>query len=148
MYTNQLIRDYNDADFQEAFKAYFAELGVQVTNWEGLFEQMTDEGVPAIVRRDEQGAMVGFIQFGRIDMTSWFFEDRYGFIREFWVAPECRGKGQGSALLEQAEAFFRKQGVVKMILTTETAAEFYLKRGYRRDEAVVAKNRNPVYVKG
>ena len=148
MYTDEFIRDYDYMDFQKAFKAYFAELGIQVTNWDGLFRQMTDEGVPAIVRRDEQGKIIGFVQFSRIEMTCWFFEDRYGFVQEFWIAPEHRGQGHGTALLRQAEEWFEKQGVHKMILTTDTAEAFYLRHGYRRDEHVVAKNRSPVYVKG
>ena len=110
MYTDQFIRDYNHVDFQNAFRAYFTELGIQVTDWNGLFQQMTDEGVLAIVRKNEQGTVIGFIQFSRIEMTSWFFEERYGFIQEFWIAPEYRGQGQGTSLLKQAEGWFEKQG--------------------------------------
>ena len=148
MYTDQFIRDYNHVNFQNAFRAYFTELGIQVTDWNGLFQQMTDEGVPAIVRKNEQGTVIGFIQFSRIEMTSWFFEDRYGFIQEFWVAPEQRNCGIGSELLAQAEAFFSRQGIHKMILTSDTAEGFYRKHGYRRDEGIVAKNRALVFVKG
>lgn len=147
MYTDKIIRDYDDQAFQRAFRAYFAEMGIQVSNWEGLFVQMTDEGDPTMLRVDESGAVMGFIQLSRIEMTSWFFEDRYGFIREFWVAPEHRNQGHGAALLAQAEAFFAKQGVTKMILTTDTAGPFYIKHGYRRDDGIVAKNHAPVYVK-
>ena len=147
MYTDQFIRDYNHVDFQNAFRAYFTELGIQVTDWNGLFQQMTDEGVPAIVRKNEKGMVIGFIQFSRIEMTSWFFEERYGFIQEFWIAPEFRGRGHGTSLLKQAEGWFEKQGVRKMILTTDTAEAFYVRRGYRRANGVAAKNRSPVYVK-
>lgn len=147
MYTDKLIRDYSDIRFQTAFRAYFEELGGRVSNWQGLFAGMTDEGEPTILRVDESGNVIGFIQFTRLIMTSWFFEDRYGFIREFWVAPQYRGKGHGSALLQQAEAWFGKQGITRMILTTDTAAAFYMHRGYRLNESVVAKNRAPVYIK-
>lgn len=146
-YTDKLIRDYDDQAFQTAFRAYFTEMGIQVSNWKGLFAGMTDEGDPTILRMDESGRVIGFIQFSRIEMTSWFFEDRYGFIREFWVAPEQRSQGHGSALLEQAEAFFARQGIHKMILTSDTAERFYLKHGYRKEDGIAAKNRAPVYVK-
>ena len=148
MYTEKTIHDYSDQAFQTAYCAYFAEMGMQVSNWEGLFTQMTDEGEPTIIRMDENGRVIGFIQFCRVEMTCWFFEDRYGFIREFWVAPEHRSQGHGTALLKQAEAWFAKQGVCKMILTPDTAEGFYIRHGYRRDEGIVAKNRSPVYVKG
>ena len=146
-YTDKLIRDYDDQAFQTAFRAYFEEMGIQVSNWEGLFAGMTDEGDPTILRMDESGRVIGFIQFSRIEMTSWFFEDRYGFIREFWVAPEQRNKGIGAELLAQAEAFFARQGIHKMILTSDTAERFYLKHGYRKEDGIVAKNKAPVYVK-
>ncbi|MBQ8313931.1 MAG: GNAT family N-acetyltransferase [Clostridia bacterium] len=144
---DKLIREYNDQAFQQAFRAYFTEMGIQVSNWEGLFAGMTDEGVPTLLREDESGQVIGFIMFSRIEMTSWFFEDRYGFIREFWVAPEQRNKGIGAELLAQAEAFFARQGIHKMILTSDTAERFYLKHGYRREDGMVAKNKTPVYVK-
>lgn len=146
-YTDQLIRTYDSKPFQEAFRAYFAELGVQVTNWDGLFAQMTDDGDPTLLRTDDAGQVIGFIQFTTIHMTSWFFEARPGFVREFWVAPAHRGQGHGTALLAQAEQWFRQQGLGPMILTTDTAEAFYLHRGYRREKDVVARNRAPVYVK-
>ena len=144
---DKMIREYNDQAFQTAFWAYFMEMGILVSNWDGLFAGMTDEGVVTILREDESGQVIGFIMVSRIEMTSWFFEDRYGFVREFWVAPEYRNCGIGSELLAQAEAFFARQGIHKMILTSDTAEGFYLKHGYRRDEGIVAKNKAPVYVK-
>ncbi len=144
---DKLIREYNDQAFQTAIRAYFVEMGIQVSNWEGLFAGMTDEGVATILREDESGQVVGFIMFSRIEMTSWFFEDQYGFIQEFWVTPEQRNRGIGDELLAQAEAFFARQGIHKMILTSDTAERFYLKHGYRKDEGIVAKNKAPVYVK-
>lgn len=146
-YKDQIIRDYSGQAFQAAFRAYFDEMGGQVSNWDGLFAQMTDEGEPTVIRMDENGRVIGFIQFCRIEMTCWFFEDRCGFIREFWIAPEHRGRGHGTALLAQAEGWFRRQGIARMLLTTDTAEGFYMLHGYHRDESMVAKNRSPVYVK-
>jgi len=146
-YTDKLIRTYDSLAFQEAFRAYFAELGVHVTNWDGLFAQMTDDGDPTILRTDDAGKVIGFIQFATICMTSSFFEARPGFVKEFWVSPAHRGQGHGTALLAQAEEWFRRQGLGPMMLTTDTAEAFYLHRGYRRERDVVARNRAPVYVK-
>ena len=61
-----------------------------------LFTQMTDEGVTIILQEAENEQAVGCIMVSRIEMTSWVFEDRYGFIQEFRVEPEQRDRGIGS----------------------------------------------------
>lgn len=147
MYVNELTRDYQSPAFQQAFRSYADEMGIRVSNWEGLFSGMTDEGLPTLIRKDAAGQVIGFVQFSRLIMTSWFFEDRYGFIQEFWVHPGHRGRGHGADLLAQAEQHFRRQGICKMILTTDSAEGFYLKQGYRRDADMAAKNRSHVFVK-
>lgn len=144
---DQIIRGAQHEGFRDALRRYFGEMNIRVTNWDGLFRQMDDDGDPVILRTDDGGQVVGFIMFVTMSMTSWFFESRHGFVREFWVAPGYRGRGHGGALLAQAEAWFRDRGIGEMILTTDTACDFYLRRGYRRDENTVAKNRAPVYRK-
>lgn len=146
-YTDQWTRSYEDERFQKAFQRYFHELGVQVTNWEGLFAQMADDDEPMIVRTDAHGSVIGFILFSTFSMSSPFFQEQCGFVQEFWVAPEMRGQGHGSALLETVERWFQEQGVFRWMLTTDTAASFYLHRGYRMARNMVAKNQAPVYTK-
>lgn len=145
--TNSLIRDYSHSAFQTVFHRYFDEMGIAVNNWPGLFDQMTDDAEPTFLRKDENGRIIGFIQFTKIIMTSWFFEDRCGFIREFWVDPSCRSQGHGTALLNAAENWLRKQGLCRVLLTTDTAEVFYLRHGYLREESMIARNNAPVYVK-
>lgn len=142
-----LIFSYNDDAFQAAFRAYFAELGCQVSNWDGLFAEMNNAAEPTYIRRDEAGRVVGFIMFAPMDMKSWFFETRVGFIREFWVAPERRNQGLGGELLAQAEAWLTGKGIRRAILTTDTAPAFYVRHGYRRDESIRAKNNDAVFIK-
>lgn len=144
--TDRLISDFGDAAFQTAFQAYFAELGVRVKDWDGLFREMTEDGNFAYVRM-EGDAAVGFIQFKPIALSNWFFEEQAGFIREFWVDPACRGQGHGGALLQKAEAFFRERGIRRVLLTTDSAAAFYETRGYRKKPCCRAKNNDPVYEK-
>lgn len=172
-YHDELLKDYGDPALQAAFRAYFGELGCRVTNWEGLFAGMNEVGrdytwtqrdgagqvVSFIsgldaqerdlswVRRDEQGRVVAFIQFTPMRMCSWFFSARGGFIREFWVTPAERGKGHGSALLANAEAWLREQGCAFAILTTDTAPDFYRRRGYAQQPGITARNGSPVFVK-
>ncbi len=146
--TDTLITAYTaDAAYREAFRAYFAELGCRVTNWEGLFAEMDESADFSWTRRDENGRVIAFIQFTLMDMTSWFFTAKYGFIREFWVAPEFRRQGHGSQLLQMAEKTIAECGAGQAILTTETAADFYRRRGYVRNLSFSAKNGDGVFVK-
>lgn len=150
MYTDMLMTDMKDAVLQRAFRAYFGELGVQVTNWEGLFEEIGDSPDCLYVRRDESGGVTGFLLFAVAEAASagrGFFRARLGFIEEFWVAPEKRGQGHGAALLELTEAHLRREGCGYAILTTDTAPHFYEKRGYSLQRGIRALNKADVYVK-
>lgn len=143
-----LITDFTHNAFQQAFKTYFQELGIQIKNWEGLFQEMNNEGDNlAYVLLDDNGRALGFIQLKPIQLANWFFEEHLGFIREFWIAETARGKGYGSQLLQLAESYLQGQKIPKAILTTHTAEAFYLKKGYRRDFSFLAKNEDPVYIK-
>ena len=143
-----LITDFLNPLFQTAFKEYFKELGVNVRDWNSLFCEMNaDKETVAFLRTDSNGKTVGFIQFKKDEMKNWFFTEKIGFIREFWVANDFRGHGQGTDLLNLAEQYFVENDVHKTILTTNTVPDFYIKRGYVRDISYSAKNTYEVYVK-
>lgn len=147
-YSDMLISDFLDPIFQDAFKQYFSELGIKVKDWDGLFKEMNDDGDNlAFVRLDENKEVIGFIQFKPIVFTSWFFEETYGFIREFWVAEKHRNKRHGSELLEITEQYLCDQGIYSSILTTDTAEYFYMKHGYVKAPGCKARNKDDVYVK-
>ena len=144
------LTDFTDPDFQAAFKLYFEELGIRVQNWDGLWQEMNHDPNAqnrAYVRVDEDGGILGFIQFCEMTMQSGFFEEKVGFIREFWVRGDARGQGHGSVLLQLAEAYFRQQGIHKVILTTDTAEAFYEKHGYQAQPSLAARNKDAVYAK-
>lgn len=67
--------------------------------------------------------------------------ERYGpsaLLRSLVVAPSHRGRGLGRALTERLLQEARKQGVRRVFLLTETAADFFPKFGFRqipREEA-------------
>lgn len=146
--TDSMTSDFSDPLFQEAFKQYFSELGCSVSDWDGLFKEMNDEGGnAAIVRTAADHSVIGFIQLRPITFTSWFFEETCGFIREFWVAGAFRNQQHGSGLIRLAEDYFVQNGIYTSILTTDTAAHFYEKHGYRRAPGCRAKNQDAVYVK-
>ena len=147
-FSDTLISNFSDPLFQTAFKTYFAELGITVKDWDGLFRKMSDEGDNrAYVRTDPDGGIVGFIQFKPTPFTSWFFEETCGFIREFWVSKDHRNAGHGAALLRLAEGYFISNTIYTSILTTDTAERFYLAHGYRKAPGCRAKNQDPVFVK-
>lgn len=148
-YTDTLMTDFSDAALQHAFRTYFGELGVNVTNWDGLFAEMSAGEDEVLVRRDESGAVVGFILFVASAVTAWrgFFQTRVGCIEEFWIAGAYRGQGHGRALLRLAEEHLVRQGCAYAILTTDTAPAFYEKNGYALQAGIQAKNGAPVYLK-
>ena len=150
-HTDTLISDFSDPLFRTAFQRYFAEMGIHVKDWDGLFREMNEgnegEKNAAYVRTAAEVGVIGFIQFIPIRFTSWFFEETCGFIREFWVAEKFRSQGHGSALLALAEGYFLEQGIRTGILTTDTAQCFYERHGYVREPGCRAKNTDDVLIK-
>ncbi len=150
MYIDTLVTDMTDAALQRAFRAYYGELGVQVTNWEGLFAEISDSPDCLFVRRDEEGRVIGFLLFAMLEAATagrGFYTARLGCVEEFWVAPEYRRQGHGKALLCLAEKHFIQLGCGYAILTTDTAPEFYERQGYSLQKGISAKNKADVYLK-
>ena len=149
--TDVLISDFTEPVFQAAFRQYFAELGIDVKDWDGLFQEMNAESGgeknAAWLRTAADGSAIGFIQFVPIRFTSWFFEETFGFIRDFWLAEPFRGQGNGAELLALAERYFLDSGICTGILTTDTAQRFYERHGYVRASGCRAKNKDEVFVK-
>ena len=136
-----LISDFTNNNFTSAFKQYFAELGINVSDWNSLWEEMnSDKDNLAYVKVDNSGRTIGFIQFKAIELSNNFFAEKYGFIREFWISKEYRGKGFGMQLLNSCELYFEKEDISQIILTTDTAEEFYIANGYSVNQNIVAKN--------
>lgn len=142
------IRNFNHPLFQKAFQDYFTESGIFLKNWDALWQEMNqDEGNFAILRILDEKEVIGFILGQPISSKSWFFEEKQGFIREFWVSPAYRGMKHGTSLLHMAENRFHEQNIVRIILTTDTAENFYLKNGYQKRPDIIARNKLMVFVK-
>ncbi len=146
MYIYKRLASFSDLGFRTAFKTYFAELGISVRDWEGLFAEM-GETCMAFVHCRPNDEVIGFLLISPMTMTSDFFRLEVGFIRELWVHRKCRGQGYGSGLLETAESYFRNMGISCAILTTDTAESFYLKNGYRYAPHISARNGDNTFVK-
>ena len=139
-----LISDFTDPRFQDAFRVYFAELGISVSDWDGLFREMNEEG-NNLAYLLEDGT--GFLQFQMTAFSNWFFEEPFGFVREFWVTPGYRRQGHGKTLLRMAEDYFKAHGADRSVLTADDAVGFYLANGYERSSSIHAKNKMEVFVK-
>lgn len=149
-YTDTWMTDFSDAALQTAFRTYYGELGVRVTNWEGLFAEMSAGEDAILVRRSETGEVMGFLMCVASDaVTAWrgFFSTRLGCIEEFWIASAYRSQGHGSALLKLAEERLAEQGCSYTILTTDTAPDFYCRHDYMLQKGICAKNKADVYLK-
>lgn len=144
-----LISTFDDPHFRAAFRAYFTELGIAVKDWDGLFREMDEDKTNrAYLTLNENGDTVGFLQFQLTAFTNWFFEEPFGFIREFWIAPACRRQGYGRTLLRMTEEYFAAHGAYRVLLTADPGAVgFYLARGYREAPGVTAKNQMAVFSK-
>lgn len=149
-YNDTLMIDMADAAVRTAFRAYYEELGVHVTNWDGLFAEISSSSACFFVRRSLNDDVIGFLLFIMTEAaTAWrsFYTTRMGCIEEFWVAPEYRAQGHGTALLHLAEKHFVQLSCAYAILTTDTAAKFYEQQGYQLQKGITAKNKADVYVK-
>ena len=65
--------------------------------------------------------------------SDWCKREGWGFIREFYVAPESRLSGNGRFLAEQTERLLKEQQAEQVYLTTAGALEFWLRCGYSID---------------
>lgn len=62
-----------------------------------------------------------------------------GLLRSLVVDADARGTGLGATLVVTVEAAAHARGIRRMVLLTQTAREFFLRRGY----AVIARNEAP-----
>ncbi len=143
-----LLSDFTDPRFRAVFQTYFAELDITVRDWDGLFREMDEEKTNlAYLALDGEGNAAGFLMFQLTAFDNWFFEEPFGFIREFWVAPALRRQGHGKTLLRMAEDYFKAHGADRSVLTADDAVGFYLANGYERSPSIHAKNKMEVFVK-
>ena len=143
-----LLSDFTDPRFCAAFQTYFAELGISVRDWDGLFREMDEEGNNrAYLLLDDGGGTMGFLQFQMTGFSNWFFEEPFGFIREFWINPAYRRQGHGRRLLHLAETYFVEHGAYRAVLTADDTVDFYLANGYEKSPGIKAKNKMEVLTK-
>ena len=73
--------------------------------------------------------------------VSTFLGKKVALLEDLVVAPEWRGKGLGSRLIEVAEKFAREEGFGRITLLTdsdnELAQHFYRSKGFSKSDMVV-----------
>jgi len=142
-----LIKDFTDPIFKNAFIEYFNELGIQVKDFDGLFDLMNNEGGNQAFIVTQADECIAFLQFRNDELNHWFFKEEVCFIREFWVKLDFRKRHIGVELMNQIEAYARNMNIYKLILTTHTAEAFYLKNGFVVDKSYIANNGQSVMIK-
>lgn len=96
------------------------------------------------------GIAAGFF-FGRIDFPGdkGLTKEGWGCIVEFYVIPECRGKGCGREMFLHLQAMFRKDGAKKMYLTADpvTGKPFWEAMGFIGTGKISSENGQQIYEK-
>jgi len=93
---------------------------------------------------ETEGRIAGFID-------QWFMQDfvhggKLGYIQNFYVTPQHRGKGVGSRLLQETIRRAKMKGVTEVHVSTEfgnePAIDIYKKHGFVKEHLQLEMNLN------
>ncbi len=98
-----------------------------------------DPGVGRIFVAEVNGVVEGMVML--LFTVSTFLGKKVALLEDMVVAPEWRGKGLGSLLIDYAMEFATLEGLGRITLLTdgdnEAAKRFYRAKGFNRSEMVV-----------
>lgn len=91
-----------------------------------------------IIRLDlamDEACCIGFSVY-QIDTekSDWCKRPGWGFVREFYVIPECRKNGTGKVLASHTELQLRNMGAKALYLTSTDAVSFWEKCSWKLTE--------------
>lgn len=89
----------------------------------GLPVQDLDSAAVAFLVADDGGPIAGVVGLQMFGDT--------GLLRSLAVPAEHRGGGTGGRLVDAIESEARRRGLQQLVLLTQTAAEFFARRGYQ-----------------
>src|SRR2546427_1709873 len=96
-------------------------------------ESMRQSGLSLLLLARSGPTAVGFI-YGQITENPTLFEERVGFIHDAFIAPEFRGSGLFSELLQAMETWFKSNSVPEVRLgvvsANEHARDIWQAKGY------------------
>lgn len=129
--------------FISAFKTALQEFSADLSKINSYIEEFNAAGnIYAYVLENENGETIGMIQFQRAELTNQDITMKYGFIREFRIAPAYRKKGYGSIFLKEIEYYFIKNDISVIILSSRPKSiEFYIKNGYKEKKNAQSFNK-------
>ncbi len=145
--------------FRPLMRAYSAELAMHEAF--PLTETETEKWIDSIIRLQgpsdrhleickQNGKPIGFF-YGKIDHPEHrgYKKVGYGYIMEFYVVPESRRKGVGTAMYRRLESLFQRDGASRMYLTADPYGDvpFWTALGFSRTGEVSPKNHLDIYEK-
>lgn len=94
--------------------------------------------------------LIGFL-YGKVDHPDHkgFVKVGWGYVMEFYVLPEHRRKGYGTAMYAHLENLFAKDGVKTLYLTSDpvTGRPFWMSQGFVPAGERSPENHMEIYVK-
>lgn len=133
--------------FESMLCAYFREIGGDIPEHIirgkllDLFQNQQSRQIIHIALAVSHGTPVGFSIY-QIDTpeSDWCKRPGWGFIREFYIAPEYRLCGYGRQLACYSEAHLRSLGAAQLYLTADDAVEFWQHCGYQNSREICSNN--------
>ncbi len=110
----------------------------------GLLSKV-EQSQGALFFAEQEGKTLGYVcLYGQVEPEALDVRlDRYSFIAELFIAPECRGQGVGKALMAAAERHAAECGSYKLELEVladnQSAIEVYKALGYSPKMLVMRK---------
>lgn len=146
------LRDQNKAQFCKLFEDYYLELGCEDDCKHLLDEYVLPDLLAGLLRIDlieDGGETCGFVIYQKDDIDNdWNFKEGWGDIREIYIAPPFRGRGNGRFLLYTAEMKLKESGVERAYcLPAEGAKTFFSACGYEETEEYSEELDCPVFIK-
>jgi ribosomal protein S18 acetylase RimI-like enzyme len=134
------VREFTTGDYEAAYALWKASEGI------GLSEADTRENIGLYLRRNpgqsfvalENGVLVGAVLCGN--------DGRRGFLHHLAVAPSCRRKGAGRALIRKALDALAAQGMRKchifVISANEEGKRFWRRVGWEERTMLVVMSKD------
>ena len=98
--------------------------------------QLTDDGLETELAKDSFVVVTdghGLFAGAGVEV-----HEAYGLLRSVVVAPAHQKKGMGALLVDDRLAWSRERGLKALYLLTETAPDFFARRGFERVERTAA----------
>ena len=125
--------------FKEMFSQYYAELDCADDTAHLVDEYIIPDLLAGLLRIDlleVDGVLCGFVIYQIDDIVNeWNLKEGWGDIREIYISPSHRRKGNGRFLLYSAEMKLREAGAKSAYcLPYESAVPFFTACGYSKTD--------------